>query len=107
MFGLRPNTLPPEGPDEYIARRSAFDRGAMDFRALFEHSPVPLLVLDPDLRIVAVTDAYLAATLTRREQILDRGIFEVFPDNPTDAQATGESNLRGSLERVRRTRQPD
>jgi PAS domain S-box-containing protein len=79
----------------------------LDFRALFEHAPVPLLVLDPELRIVAVTDAYLEATLTRREEIVGRGIFDVFPDNPEDGAATGESNLRGSLERVRRTRQPD
>jgi PAS domain S-box-containing protein len=79
----------------------------LDFRALFEHSPVPLLVLDPELRIVAVTDAYLRATLADREEIVGRGIFEVFPDNPDDTQATGESNLRGSLQRVIRTREPD
>jgi PAS domain-containing protein len=54
-----------------------------DFRALFESVPGLYLVLDADLRIVAASDAYLAATMTRRAAILGRGIFDVFPDNPT------------------------
>src|SRR5437870_512376 len=73
-----------------------------DFRALFEAAPGLYLVLDPDLCIVAVSDAYLAATMTKRDEIIGRGIFDVFPDNPDDPAATGESNLRTSLERVRR-----
>jgi signal transduction histidine kinase/CheY-like chemotaxis protein len=72
-----------------------------DFQAVFEHVPARLLVLDPDLVIVAVTDAYLAITMTRREDIVGRPLFEVFPDNPDDPAATGESNLRASLDRVR------
>jgi len=58
------------------------------------------LVLTPDFNIVAVSDAYLRATLTKREEILGRGIFEVFPDNPNDPSASGVRNLRTSLERV-------
>jgi signal transduction histidine kinase/ActR/RegA family two-component response regulator len=71
-----------------------------DFRAVFENVPGLYLVLAPDLRIVAVSDAYLRATMTRRGEILDRGIFDVFPDNPDDPDATGVSNLRASLQRV-------
>jgi PAS domain-containing protein len=52
-----------------------------DFRALFEAAPSLFLVLDPDLRIVAASDAYLDATMTRREEIVGRAIFDVFPDN--------------------------
>jgi signal transduction histidine kinase/ActR/RegA family two-component response regulator len=74
---------------------------APDFRALFEGSPGLYLVLDPDFRIVAASDAYLTATMTRREEILGRDIFDVFPDNPDDPEANGVSNLRSSLERVR------
>jgi signal transduction histidine kinase/CheY-like chemotaxis protein len=73
-----------------------------DFESLFESAPGLYLVLDPDLVIVAVSNAYLAATMTRREEILGRGLFEVFPDNPDDPEATGVGNLRASLERVRR-----
>lgn len=58
------------------------------------------LVLTPDFNIVAVSDAYLRATMTKREEILSRGIFEVFPDNPDDPSASGVRNLRTSLERV-------
>jgi len=79
----------------------------VDFRALFEAAPGLFLVLDPELRIVAVSDAYLAATMIRRDDVLGRGIFEVFPDNPNDPAATGVGNLRASLERVRKTAKPD
>ncbi len=71
-----------------------------DFRALFESAPGLYLVLKPDLTIVAATDAYLRVAMTKREEILGRGIFDVFPDNPNDPTATGVSNLRSSLERV-------
>jgi signal transduction histidine kinase/CheY-like chemotaxis protein len=79
----------------------------VDFRALFEAAPGCFLVLDPDLRIVAVSDAYVAATMIRRDDVLERGIFDVFPDNPDDPAATGVGNLRASLERVRKTGRPD
>ncbi|MGI8905831.1 MAG: PAS domain-containing sensor histidine kinase [Candidatus Sumerlaeaceae bacterium] len=79
-----------------------------DFRLLFESAPAHCLVLLPDKEytIVAVTDGYLAATMTRREEILGRGLFQVFPDNPEEASPTGESNLRASLETVLRTAEP-
>ncbi len=71
-----------------------------DFRALFQAVPGLYLVLTPDFRIVAVSDAYLSATMTERSAILERGIFDVFPDNPDDPSATGVRNLRESLQRV-------
>jgi signal transduction histidine kinase len=78
-----------------------------DYRALFESAPGLYLVLNRDLVIVAASDAYLSATMTRRDAIMGRGIFEVFPDNPDDPAATGVRNLRASLERVLRSGQPD
>ena len=78
-----------------------------DFKTLFESGPGLYLVLDPNLTIVAVSDAYLKATMTKRADILGRGLFEVFPDNPDDPQATGVTNLRASLDRVRRELVPD
>ena len=71
-----------------------------DFEALFNTAPNLYLVLDPGLRIVAVNDAYCRATKTERAAVLDRGLFEVFPDNPDDPDADGVRNLRASLERV-------
>jgi len=78
-----------------------------DFKALFESVPGLYLVLTPALTIVAVSDAYLRATMTQREQILGRGLFEVFPDNPDDPAADGVRNLRSSLQRVLEKRTAD
>src|ERR1043165_5673321 len=80
---------------------------APDFQALFEAAPGLYLVLDPDLMIVAVSEAYLAATMTERGRIVGRALFDVFPDNPDDPEATGVANLRASLERVLELGRPD
>ncbi len=78
-----------------------------EFQALFESLPGACLVLKPDFTIAAVTDEFLKATMTTREQILGRHLFEVFPDNPDEPEATGESYLRASLERVLKSGLPD
>ena len=74
-----------------------------DFRVLFESAPTPFLVVlpdDPVFTIVAASDAYLRATLTKREEIVGRALFEVFPDDPSDPAADGVRNLHTSLERA-------
>src|SRR5579872_1218891 len=78
-----------------------------DFRVLFESAPGLYLVLTPEFEIVAASDAYLHATMTERQQILGRNIFEVFPDNPDDADATGVRNLKASLMRALDTQRSD
>ena len=83
---------------------------SIDFRLLFEASPEVLLALRadaPKYTMVAATDARLEVTHTTREGTIGRGLFEIFPDNPDDASATGTSNLRASLERVIATRAAD
>lgn len=77
------------------------------FRRLFESMPSRCLVLNPELSIVAVSDAYLHATMTRREDIVGRGIFDVFPDNPDDPAADGVRNLKASLQRVLQNHEAD
>ena len=47
----------------------------VDFQAVLEQAPWLYLILDPSFRIVAVSDAYLDATMTEREQIVGRDIF--------------------------------
>ena len=79
----------------------------IDFEVLFKALPGLYLVLRPDLTIAAVSDAYLNATMTRREDILGQGIFDIFPDNPDDPTADGVRNLRESLQRVLTLRRPD
>jgi PAS domain S-box-containing protein len=81
-----------------------------DFETLFAATPALYVVLLPDpprFTILAATEAYARATMTRLDEIVGRGIFDVFPDNPADPHATGSINLRASLERVVATRLPD
>jgi PAS domain S-box-containing protein len=80
---------------------------APDFRLLFQVAAGCSLVLSPDLTIVAVSDVYLQATMTKRDDIVVRNLFDVFPDNPDDPAATGVANLRASLGRVLAQRRPD
>ena len=70
------------------------------FRLLFESAPGLYLVLLPDLTIHSVNDSYASATMTKREEIIGRLLFDVFPDNPEDSTADGVSNLRSSLSYV-------
>ncbi|HSH38043.1 MAG TPA: ATP-binding protein [Chthoniobacterales bacterium] len=80
----------------------------MPFRTLFESAPGLFLVLAPeDFSIVAVSDAYLRATMTERSAIVGRKVFDVFPDDPNDPAADGVRAVRTSLERVRETRSAD
>jgi signal transduction histidine kinase/DNA-binding response OmpR family regulator len=83
------------------------DNTPLDFRLLFDSAPGLYLVLTPELKIVAVNNAYAQATKTQRDEILGRGLFEVFPDNPNDPAATGVRNLAASLQRVLENRTPD
>lgn len=67
------------------------------FKSLFESIPGLYLVLTPDFTIYAVSDEYLDGTLTQRDEIIGRYLFDVFPDNPDDSSANGVSNLKASL----------
>lgn len=80
------------------------------FQGLFESLPGLYLALAPDaprFTITAVTDSYLAVTMTKREDLIGRGIFEVFSDDPAAPGSEGPRALRRSLARVIETRHPD
>jgi PAS domain-containing protein len=79
---------------------------ASEFAAIFDKTPGSFLILDPSFTIMAANDAYCSATLTQREALLGRRVFEAFPDNPDDPTADGVENLRASLLKVLKTRQP-
>ncbi|MET8012752.1 SpoIIE family protein phosphatase [Streptomyces sp. NPDC005271] len=79
----------------------------MDYQALFEATPSPILVLGPDLVIVAVNEAYLGVTRRTREDLLGRYVFDAFPDNPAHPETTSTRNLETSLLRVLRTGERD
>lgn len=75
-----------------------------NFQFLFETIPGMFLVLYPDLRITAVTNEYLEAAMVKREDILGKNLFDVFPDNPDDPNANGVSKLHESLKIVLKTK---
>ena len=80
------------------------------FRRMFEASPTPFLVLATDaprFTILEVNDAYLAAVLRTREDLLGLGVFEAMPDNPKFDGADGVANLRASIERAIASKRPD
>ncbi len=78
----------------------------ISFRLLFESAPGLYLVLLPDLTIHAVSDEYAEATMTKREDITGKHLFDVFPDNPDDSTADGVSNVRTSLNHVLKDKAP-
>ncbi|SFK19915.1 sensor histidine kinase [Methylocapsa palsarum] len=67
-----------------------------DFEALFESLPSPYMVLDTNLDIVAINQAYLDMTRRSRESLLGQNVFSAFP-------ASDESRriLMESFQRVR------
>ena len=92
---------------EQIAHREAENAKAY-FRSLFESGPGLYLVLTPeDFQIVGASEAYLRATRTRRDQLVGKRLFQVFPDDPGDPIADGVRNLRASLERVKSSQVAD
>jgi signal transduction histidine kinase len=79
----------------------------VDFQQLFEHAPIPLMVLDRQLRFVAANRAYREVTASTLEALIGRGLFEVFPDAPDDSMRRSVEMLRGSLEAVLATGRGD
>jgi two-component system, OmpR family, sensor histidine kinase VicK len=73
------------------------------FKILFEKSPGSLLVKAdaPRFTIVAASDAYLQVTSVKREDVLGRGFFEVFPDGHNDP--TDETTARNVFTKVIKT----
>ncbi len=79
-----------------------------DYKLVFYTAPSLILLIKPDspeFTILDANDAYLNATVTKRFEIMNRGLFDVFPDNPSDIKADGVSNLKRSLETVIKSKQ--
>jgi len=72
------------------------------YRLLFDVAPQNLLLLRSDLTILDANRAYLRTTMTNPGAILRRPLFDVFPDNPGDPDATGVRNVSASLNAVLR-----
>jgi PAS domain-containing protein len=74
-------------------------------RAL-ETVPDSYIVVSPELVILTASNAYLADTLQRRDELVGRYLFDAFPDTPAAPEAHAVRNWRASLEHVIATGQP-
>ena len=82
----------------------------IDFKQLFDLTPGRFLVLAPDppkFTILVATDEYLAAKLAKREDVIGKGFFEVFPDNPADPSNKAAEQTTASFTRVVNSCKPD
>ena len=76
-----------------------------DYGALFDASPYPYLLIDPDLLIIGANQAYLKAT-GRTADIIGLPIFEAFPADPSDPESTNLAQVAASIEHALRTGRP-
>lgn len=81
----------------------------LDYKKLFDEAPGIYLILAPDEKftILGTNKARDIATMRNRNDVIGKGVFEAFPDNPDDPNATGEANLTASLQRVVQNKRPD
>lgn len=76
---------------------------SIDFTAVFESMPGLCLLLDtdqPKYTILAATNEYLIQMDRKRESLIGRGLFEVYPPNPEDINFSGKDNLAASFSSV-------
>jgi PAS domain S-box-containing protein len=93
--------------------RDAPPAAPVDHARLFRAIPSLCAVLAADaprFTVIEVTDAYCVAACQTRERLLGRGLFESFPDEPTDGEDEPgrriDTALRESFAIVCRTRMP-
>lgn len=66
------------------------------YKAIFYNSPAAMLIIAADAPLYTMLDvnnAYLSATNTKREDLIGKPVFGVFPGNPTD-------NMSKNIERT-------
>jgi len=77
----------------------------MDLNNLFSLVPAAMVVVSPELKILAATDAYLKLTMRNREDLIGQHfLLEAFPDNQFSYE---ENPVRKSLEKALNTRKTD
>ncbi|MFI1359967.1 PP2C family protein-serine/threonine phosphatase [Streptomyces sp. NPDC020898] len=80
---------------------------AIDYTAVFQALPGMVALLTPELVYVDANEEFLRLTGRKRQDLVGRHLFDVFPDNPNDPTATGMRNLEASLRRVLATGERD
>lgn len=84
----------------------------INYKSVFELTPTPFIIVKsdaPKYTVVDANNAYLKATNTVKDNIIGKGLFEVFPEiiKPNgDSNSEGVSEIRGALRKVIRTGLP-
>ncbi|WP_406730350.1 PP2C family protein-serine/threonine phosphatase [Streptomyces sp. NBC_01794] len=73
---------------------------ATDYEAVFHALPSAVALLNPQMVYADANEEYLRLSGRTREQLIGLHLFDVFPDNPGDPDASGMRNLKASLLRV-------
>lgn len=79
------------------------------YKEIFYNSPATMLIIDTDAplyRILDVNNAYLSATNTKREDLIGKPVFGVFPGNPTDNISKNIERTIFSFEQVIKNKAP-
>lgn len=77
----------------------------IDYCTIIRSAPELYVILSPDTTIIDASDAYLAATMVTREDIIGCDLFDIFPDNPDIHGSKGSAALRDSIQTVLKTKQ--
>lgn len=77
------------------------------FQQFFNSSPRSLVMKAdaPKFTILAVSDQYLSLVHKRRDELLGKGLFEVFPGSQADPSE--QFSVAGSFARIMQSRKPD
>lgn len=78
------------------------------YQAIFNHSQSAMLIVSPDQDYIMldVNEAYLAETNTKREDLVGKSVFAVFPANPTDEVSKNIERTYFSFEMAVKTKKP-
>jgi PAS domain S-box-containing protein len=82
----------------------------IDYHDLFHSLPGRYVVFqanDPDFTIVEENQAHAKMAYVKREDVIGKSLFEVWPDTSEQYRKSGKSELLESLRKVIRTKKPD
>jgi hypothetical protein len=79
----------------------------VDYKRVFNSMPGLCLILDTSFNVLAQNADHVRATLSVAKGVVGRNLFDAFPDNPYDSNASGVASVRESLLKVLKTRQTD
>jgi PAS domain S-box-containing protein len=80
---------------------------SIDYGAIFQSLPMPVLLLTPNFTVLDCNAAYSRISGRTADELRGVNILAAFPDNPDDPGASGTTNLDESLRRCLATGEAD